>query len=116
MTERKIIVTMSEAEVDPQRIEIGRARTHGTRRVLFDCGEVLRAVGAVDSVKLWYAPPCSDPCARTLDLDNGVAAWSITAEDTAHKGSGECQLFFYTAGGGLWKSSIFQVSVLADIG
>ena len=97
-----------------QKIIIGRAETYGTQQVIFDFSQMVQKLGQPQQIKLYIAFGGSLR-ELTLPVVGTTAIWNITADDTASKGVGECEVYYLLESGGLWKSDIFQVTVKRDI-
>lgn len=118
MKEQIIKLTAGPNDSDRQKIEFNRIRrgTYGAARVLFDFSEIADIYGDAESIELWFKASNGTFHKVPLEINGTIAAWNISAEDTAVPGRGECELFYSTPGNSLWKSEIFDISILRDIG
>lgn len=103
------------SEATPARIVVGRRDTYSTQQISFDLSYLIDNYGAGTAVLLVKGP--NDKSAYQADAmqENGTLLWTISNIDTAYRGNGECEIFWYVDGG-LAKSIIYPLLILKDIG
>lgn len=109
-------VPVSVDELKALGITIGRRDTYGTEQVVFDLSELIETYGAGSAVLMVKRP--SDETAypaATTEQNETSLVWTVSEIDTAVKGRGECEVFWYVESN-LAKSVIFPLSILRDIG
>ena len=109
------IVPVSVDELKVQGITIGRRDTYGTEQVVFDLSELMATYGDGSAVLMVKRPVDETAYPATTEQTEGQLIWTVSDIDTAYKGKGECEIFWYVDRN-LAKTVIFPTSVLRDIG
>ena len=110
-----ITQTVTVTARDAPNIIIGRRGTYETEQIVFDVSYMTQLYGDGTAVLMVKRPMDSFAYPALTTQDENEVTWVITETDTAYKGHGECELYWYV-GNGLTKSTIFSITVLRDIG
>ena len=110
-----ITQTVTVDEKSTQNIIIGRRGTYETEEVVFDLSYLVETFGNGVATLLVRRSVDITAYPAVTTQDGNTLTWVIGNVDTAYKGHGECELFWYVDGG-LVKSAIYSVTVLRDIG
>ena len=108
-------VPVSVDELKVQGITIGRRDTYGTEQVVFDLADLIATYGDGSAVLMVKRKLDETAYPATTEQEDGKLLWTVSNIDTAYKGRGECEIFWYVEGN-LAKSVIFPLSILRDIG
>lgn len=108
-------VPVSLNELKVQGITIGRRDTYGTEQVVFDLAELIDVYGEGSAVLMVKRPGDETAYPATTEQTDGQLIWTVSDIDTAYKGKGECEIFWYV-NGNLAKTVIYPTNVLRDIG
>ena len=108
-------VPVSLNELKVQGISIGRRDTYGTEQVVFDLTELIDVYGEGSAVLMVKRPGDETAYPAATDQEDGKLLWTVSDIDTAYKGKGECEIFWYVDGN-LAKTVIYPTNVLRDIG
>lgn len=111
-----ITQTVTVTEKDTQNIIIGRRGTYDTERIVFDVSYMAQLYGDGTAVLMVKRPADTYAYEAQTTRDGETVVWVISETDTAYKGHGECELYWYVGGEALAKSVIFSIAVLRDIG
>lgn len=111
-----ITQTVTVSEKNNQNIIIGRRDTYGTEEIAFDLSYLIDAFGDGTAVLLIKRPQDATayPASGITQTDSTLT-WRVSGIDTAYKGHGECEIYWYVDDG-LAKSIIYSVTILRDIG
>lgn len=96
-------------------IPIGRRGENEATQVVFDCTAFAERYGSGTAVLLAKRPKDTSAYPVTVEQDGSTVTWAVTDTDTAHRGSGECELFWYV-GDVLAKSVVYRTTIGKDIG
>ena len=101
-------------------IAIGRRGENEATNILFDVSSLVETYGGGTATLLVKRSQDSTAYPVTMTRSGNVYTWSVTNTDTAYKGKGECELFWYVDNGGgvivLAKSIVYATTVGRDIG
>ena len=98
-----------------QNIIIGRRGTHGTEQIVFDISYLIENYGAGTAALLVKRSQDETAYPASISQSGNSVTWVIEEVDTAFKGHGECELYWYV-NGALAKTILYGVTVLRDIG
>ena len=110
-----ITQTVTVTEKDTSNIIIGRRGTYDTEQIVFDLSYLINTFGDGAAVLMVKRSRDLTAYPATTEQSGSVLTWLVSATDTAYKGHGECELFWYVDSA-LAKSVIYSVTVLRDIG
>ena len=96
-------------------ITIGRRASHGTERVVFDLSYLIKTYGEGVAELLVKRPVDSSAYPAITSQQDNTLTWIVSDVDTAYKGAGECEIFWYVDEG-LAKSIIYPLTIMRDIG
>lgn len=96
-------------------ITIGRRASHGTERVVFDLSYLIKTYGEGVAELLVKRPVDSSAYPAITSQQDNTLTWIVSDVDTAYKGAGECEIFWYVDDG-LAKSIIYPLTIMRDIG
>lgn len=99
----------------PARIMIGRRGENEATQVVFDCTPFAETYGDGTAVLLAKRPTDTTAYPVTVEQDGSTVTWTISDADTAYRGSGVCELFWYV-GDTLAKSVVYTTVIGRDIG
>lgn len=110
-----IIQTINVNNCQPQTIVIGRRGTYNTLQIAFDLSYLVESYG--NGVAVLAVKRSQDESAypAVTTQDETTLTWEISDVDTAYKGSGECEIFWYVDDA-LAKTVIYPLTILRDIG
>ena len=109
------IVPVSVDELKVQGITIGRRDTYGTEQVEFDLAELIDTYGNGSAILMVKRKLDETAYPATTEQADGKLLWTVSEIDTAYKGKGECEIFWYV-GEDLAKTVIYPISIMRDIG
>jgi len=109
------IVPVSVDELKVQGITIGRRDTYGTEQVEFDLTELIDTYGNGSAILMVKRKLDETAYPATTEQADGKLLWTVSEIDTAYKGKGECEIFWYVDGN-LAKTVIYPISIMRDIG
>ncbi len=100
-------------------LSIGRCGSYGTQEIIFDFSELAEEFGTGDFSLLFVRPTEADeqPIENIkvpVSVSGHFAYWIVSEHDTEKLGRGAGQIV-YCGNGFLYKSSIFQITVMRDI-
>lgn len=98
-----------------QGITIGRRGTYGTEQVVFDLSKLIETYGAGSAVLMVKRPNDSTAYPAVTTQEDVTLTWTVGDVDTAYKGAGECEIFWYVDDA-LAKTVIYPLAILRDIG
>ena len=98
-----------------ENIIIGRRGTYGTEAIAFDVTSLVNSYGDGVAVLMVKRPTDTTAYPVVTTREENVILWEVSDIDTAYKGHGECELFWYVDDS-LAKSIIYSVAILRDIG
>lgn len=110
-----ITQTVTVTEKCASNIIIGRRGTYETVQIIFDITYLVETFGDGSAVLMVKRPPDTTAYPAEISRDGSNVIWAVSESDTAAKGHGEAEIFWYV-NGGLAKSVIFSISILRDIG
>ena len=99
----------------PARIILGRRGENEATQVVFDCASFAEMYGDGTAVLLAKRPQDTSAYPVTVEQDGNTVTWTVTDADTAYRGSGVCELFWYV-GETLAKSVVYTTVIGKDIG
>lgn len=99
----------------PARIVIGRRGENDATQVVFDCSQFVSTYGDGTAVLLAKRPQDTTAYPVTVEQDGSTVTWTVSDTDTAYRGAGECELFWYV-GDTLAKSVVYRTVIGKDIG
>lgn len=110
MTEVRVVVLKNQT----RSIVVGRRGTYSTARVIFDVTYLIEAYG--NGTPALLVRRATDTAAYPVNItySGNEVIWDVSATDTAIKGHGECELYWYVDGG-LAKSVIYDFNVYRGI-
>lgn len=82
---------------------------------MFDVSYMAEMYGSGTAVLMVKRPKDTYAYEAQTIRDGNSVVWTVTETDTAYRGYGECELYWYVAGA-LAKSTIFNIIVSRDIG
>lgn len=97
------------------KITIGRRGTYGSEQVVFNLTHLIGTYGAGSAVLMVKRPQDETAYPAVTTQDETTLTWVISDVDTAYKGSGECEIFWYVDDA-LAKTVIYPLAILRDIG
>lgn len=97
------------------KITIGRRGTHDSEQVVFNLTHLIGTYGAGSAVLMVKRPQDETAYQAVTTQDETTLTWVISDVDTAYKGSGECEIFWYVDDA-LAKTVIYPLAILRDIG
>lgn len=98
-----------------ESLDLGFRLENGVRAIVFDITYFIENFGAGDAQLLVKRSADSQPYPVALISGETEVGWVITNADTAYKGAGECELFWFI-GEELAKSVKYPTWVADDIG
>lgn len=99
----------------PARIVIGRRGENEATEVVFDVSALVSTYGDGTAVLLAKRPNDTTAYPVTVEQDGSTVTWTVSDTDTAYRGSGECELFWYVDNT-LAKSVVYGTVIGKDIG
>ena len=96
-------------------IPIGRRGENEATQVVFDVSSLISTYGSGTAVLLAKRPTDTSAYPITVTQDGATVTWLVSDTDTAYRGAGECELFWYV-GDVLAKSVVYRTSIGKDIG
>lgn len=96
-------------------INLGRRGENEATQVVFDVSYLISAYGAGNPVLLAKRAKDSTAYPVSATSEEDSVTWLVNSADTAYKGSGECELFWYV-GDVLAKTVVWSTWVSDDIG
>ncbi len=110
-----ITQTISVNECSPQTIVIGRRGTYDTMQIAFNLAYLIENYGNGTAVLAVKRSQDETAYPAVTTQDETTLTWVISDVDTAYKGSGECEIFWYVDDA-LAKTVIYPLTILRDIG
>ena len=107
------MVTIQADEKTP--IRLGRVGENEVTQVQFDLSELIKDYGDGTVTLMAKRSQDTDAYPVATTRNNTKMSWLVTSGDTAYKGQGKCELFWYV-GNALAKSIVFVTIVEPDIG
>jgi len=107
--------TINICAEQPARIMIGRRGENEATQVVFDCASFAEMYGDGTAVLLAKRPQDTSAYPVTVTQDGSTATWTVSDADTAYRGTGVCELFWYVADV-LAKSVVYKTIIDKDIG
>ena len=98
-----------------EKLLLGQQMENEVTEVVFDFSDWATEYGSGTISLSVQRPGDSQPYDVELDVDGTDATWSVSAQDTAHHGTGEIQLT-YTVGTLVKKSGVYMFTVYDSIG
>ena len=100
-----------------QTIELGRRGENGVTQIVFDVSWLVKTYGEGTAALAAVRPGENTPYPVTAaqDSDAKTVTWTVSNADTAIRGYGACQFFWYI-GTKLAKSVLFRTAIERDIG
>ena len=96
-------------------IPIGRRGENEATQVVFDVSSLISTYGSGTAVLLAKRPTDTSAYPITVTQDGATVTWLVSDTDTAYRGAGECELFYYV-GETLAKSVVYRTTIGKDIG
>ena len=96
-------------------IPLGRRGENGAARIMFDVSGLAETYGDGAAVLMAKRPADEAAYPVPTERDGNTVTWTVTNADTAYRGAGKCELFWYV-GDVLAKSVVFGTSISRDIG
>lgn len=96
-------------------IVIGRRGENEATQLVFDVSSLISTYGSGTAVLMAKRPTDISAYPVTVTQDGATVTWTVTDADTAYKGRGECELFWYV-GDVLAKSVVYRTTIGKDIG
>ena len=96
-------------------IPIGRRGENEATQVVFDISALVALYGSGTVVLLAKRPTDTSAYPVTVEQDGSTVTWTVSDTDTAYRGSGKCELFYYV-GETLAKSVVYRTAIGRDIG
>lgn len=95
-------------------IVLGRRGTYSTARVIFDVSYLVETYGDGTPALLVKRATDESPYPVAITYSNNEVVWLVSSTDTAVKGHGECELYWYVDGG-LAKTVIYDINIYRGI-
>ena len=96
-------------------INLGRRGENEATEVVFDVSSLVSTYGAGNPVLLAKRAQDSTAYPVSATSEDNTVTWLVNSADTAYKGSGECELYWYV-GDVLAKTVVWSTWVSDDIG
>ena len=100
---------------DTDSINLGRRGENEATEVVFDVSSLISTYGAGTPVLLAKRAKDSTAYPVSATSEEDSVTWLVNSADTAYKGSGECELYWYV-GDVLAKTVVWSTWVSDDIG